>query len=100
MAAYHSIIIYYKLLCWPWFCVPEQIEYEMEGAVPRTAELLRQRLPGVGAYTAGAVASIAFGQATPAVDGNVVRVLSRLRAIGADVARKVVESLNVDAGSK
>ena len=36
-------------------------------------------LPGIGEYTAGAVASIAFGQRTPAVDGNVLRVLSRLR---------------------
>ena len=35
-------------------------------------------LPGVGEYTAGAVASIAFGEAVPAVDGNVRRVLSRL----------------------
>ncbi len=35
-------------------------------------------LPGIGAYTAGAVCSIAFGQPIPAVDGNVVRVLSRL----------------------
>lgn len=35
-------------------------------------------LPGVGEYTAGAIASIAFGQAVPAVDGNVQRVLSRL----------------------
>ena len=36
-------------------------------------------LPGIGEYTAGAIASIAFGQRTPAVDGNVLRVLSRLR---------------------
>ena len=35
-------------------------------------------LPGIGAYTAGAVCSIAFGQATPAVDGNVLRVITRL----------------------
>ena len=35
-------------------------------------------LPGIGDYTAGAIASIAFGQKTPAVDGNVLRVLSRL----------------------
>ena len=35
-------------------------------------------LPGIGEYTAGAIASIAFGQKTPAVDGNVLRVLSRL----------------------
>ena len=37
-------------------------------------------LPGIGDYTAGAICSIAFGQPTPAVDGNVLRVLSRLRA--------------------
>ena len=36
-------------------------------------------LPGIGEYTAGAIASIAFGQKTPAVDGNVLRVLSRLQ---------------------
>ena len=36
-------------------------------------------LPGIGEYTAGAIASIAFGRKTPAVDGNVLRVLSRLR---------------------
>lgn len=36
-------------------------------------------LPGIGEYTAGAVSSIAFGLKTPAVDGNVLRVLSRLR---------------------
>ena len=47
------------------------------GQVPRTAEELR-RLPGIGDYTAGAVASIACGQGEPAVDGNVLRVLSRL----------------------
>ena len=48
------------------------------GRFPRTyGDILD--LPGIGAYTAGAVASIAFGQKTPAVDGNVLRVLSRLR---------------------
>jgi A/G-specific adenine glycosylase len=35
-------------------------------------------LPGIGEYTAGAICSIAFGQSTPAVDGNVMRVVSRL----------------------
>ncbi len=38
------------------------------------------KLPGVGAYTAGAIASIAFGRPAPAVDGNVLRVLSRITA--------------------
>ncbi len=42
------------------------------------------RLPGVGAYTAGAIASICFGLPTPAVDGNVLRVLARLTAFGGD----------------
>jgi len=38
------------------------------------------KLPGIGDYTAGAIASIAFGQPTPAFDGNVARVLGRLSA--------------------
>ena len=38
-------------------------------------------LPGVGPYTAGAVASIAFGESVPAIDGNAARVLSRLSAL-------------------
>ncbi|XP_048671439.1 adenine DNA glycosylase isoform X7 [Marmota marmota marmota] len=57
---------------------------ELGGHMPRTADTLQQLLPGVGRYTAGAIASIAFGQATGVVDGNVVRVLCRVRAIGAD----------------
>jgi A/G-specific adenine glycosylase len=44
-------------------------------------------LPGVGPYTAAAVASIAFGTPAAAVDGNVVRVLSRLRVLSGDPAR-------------
>jgi A/G-specific adenine glycosylase len=47
------------------------------GALPSTVDDLK-KLPGVGEYTAGAVASIAFGRTVPAVDGNVRRVLSRL----------------------
>ncbi|HEY2748287.1 MAG TPA: A/G-specific adenine glycosylase, partial [Polyangia bacterium] len=50
------------------------------GAFPATAAALRE-LPGVGEYTAGAIASIAFGEAAPIVDGNVVRVLSRAEAL-------------------
>ncbi|MHB8632871.1 MAG: A/G-specific adenine glycosylase [Thermoplasmatota archaeon] len=46
------------------------------GGVPSHAKALRE-LPGIGPYTAGAVASIAFGENVPAVDGNVVRVLGR-----------------------
>ena len=47
------------------------------GEVPRDARAVRD-LPGVGAYTAGALRSIAFGEPAPVVDGNVERVLSRL----------------------
>ncbi|XP_071420955.1 adenine DNA glycosylase isoform X3 [Pithys albifrons albifrons] len=57
---------------------------ELAGHMPRTAEDLQKLLPGVGRYTAGAIASISYGQATGVVDGNVIRVLCRLRCIGAD----------------
>jgi A/G-specific adenine glycosylase len=50
------------------------------GEFPSTEEELRE-LPGVGAYTAGAVAAIAFGARAAAVDGNVERVIARLFAI-------------------
>ncbi|XP_060478321.2 adenine DNA glycosylase isoform X2 [Panthera onca] len=62
----------------------QKVVEELGGHVPHTAETLQKLLPGVGRYTAGAIASIAFGQATGVVDGNVVRVLCRVRAIGAD----------------
>ena len=50
---------------------------EAGGQFPGSAAELR-RMPGVGRYTAGAVASIAFGERTPVLDGNVKRVLARL----------------------
>jgi A/G-specific adenine glycosylase len=50
------------------------------GRVPDDVESL-EALPGVGRYTAGAIASIAFGRRSPIVDGNVARVLSRWFAI-------------------
>ncbi len=56
------------------------------GRVPRTFDELAS-LPGMGPYTAGAVASIAFGVPVPAVDGNVTRVIARLFRIRDD-ARK------------
>jgi len=54
------------------------IEREHGGKMPETYEKLKA-LPGIGSYTAGAVASIAFGEPVPAVDGNVLRVVTRLR---------------------
>lgn len=50
------------------------------GVFPAEAEALRS-LPGVGAYTAGAVSSIAYGKKEPLVDGNVARVLARVEGI-------------------
>jgi A/G-specific adenine glycosylase len=49
------------------------------GSFPQASSCLRE-LPGVGRYTANAVASIAFGEPVPVVDGNVKRVLQRLLA--------------------
>lgn len=54
-----------------------EIVMQHGGRLPQEPETLR-KLPGVGPYTAGAVASIAFGRPEPAVDGNVRRVMSRL----------------------
>ncbi|MBU3684077.1 MAG: A/G-specific adenine glycosylase [Phycisphaerales bacterium] len=55
------------------------------GDVPRTEHELRA-LPGIGRYTAGAIASIAFGERVAIVDGNVLRVLSRVAGAPARVA--------------
>jgi A/G-specific adenine glycosylase len=63
-----------------------EIVEKYEGELPQTYVGLR-RLPGFGDYTAGAVASIAFGEAVPAIDGNVKRVLARLFAIEEDIRR-------------
>jgi len=58
---------------------------ECGGVFPTTYQGLRL-LPGVGAYTAGAIASVCYNLPTPAVDGNVLRVVSRLLALEADIA--------------
>jgi A/G-specific adenine glycosylase len=50
---------------------------EMNGELPRDPQALA-RLPGVGRYTAGAIASLAFGVDAPALDGNIRRVLARV----------------------
>ncbi|GAB1606290.1 hypothetical protein Ahia01_000911500 [Argonauta hians] len=61
----------------------QKVVADLGGEMPTTCSDL-QTLPGVGRYTASAVASIAFKQCVGVVDGNVVRVLSRFRAIGAN----------------
>jgi A/G-specific adenine glycosylase len=57
------------------------------GAVPDQRETLLE-VPGIGRYTAGAIASIAHGRAVGLVDGNVARVLARLFAIEDDMRRE------------
>lgn len=57
------------------------------GELPADYEAIRA-LPGIGDYTAGAIASIAFGLPYPAVDGNVLRVMSRITGSTADIAKE------------
>ena len=60
------------------------------GAVPSHAETLRT-LPGIGRYTAGAIASIAFGRPEPILDGNVRRVLARWFGVDGATSTRTVE---------
>lgn len=63
-----------------------QLLADYDGQWPRTAAELEE-LIGIGPYTAGAIASIAFNEPVPAVDGNAYRVFSRLLKIDADIAK-------------
>lgn len=60
------------------------------GTLPADYDALL-KLPGIGPYTAGAVASIAYGIPVPAVDGNVLRVVMRLTAGWEDIADPAVK---------
>lgn len=70
----------------------QEVVARFGGKIPATVEELRT-LPGVGRYTAGAVASIAHGKRTPILDGNVARVLCRLDAVTADPREKETTEL-------
>ncbi|MBR5969354.1 MAG: A/G-specific adenine glycosylase [Lachnospiraceae bacterium] len=63
------------------------ITEELDGRMPEEVSALK-RLPGIGDYTAGAIASIAFGKRAAAVDGNVLRVTARLCADASDIAKE------------
>lgn len=63
---------------------------ECGGEMPDDYEKI-QALPGIGSYTAGAISSIAFGRPYPAVDGNVLRILARLRADDRDILNAKVK---------
>lgn len=67
-----------------------QIMEKHQGVIPDTYEKLCA-LPGIGSYTAGAVASIAYHRSVPAVDGNVLRVISRIRLDERDILQASVK---------
>ena len=69
---------------------------EYGGELPADYETLK-KLPGIGSYTAGAIASIAFGIQEPSVDGNVLRVLKRVAGSFDDITKeKVKKELETD----
>ena len=74
----------------------QQIMNEFNGEFPSTYEGI-SRLKGIGPYTAGAISSIAFNLAQPAVDGNVMRVLARLFEVNHDIGnpsnRKIFQAM-------
>ncbi|MEG2000393.1 MAG: A/G-specific adenine glycosylase [Evtepia sp.] len=75
----------------------KQILSEFAGVFPQTYNEIRT-LSGIGDYTAGAIASIAFGLPVPAVDGNVLRVVSRINGDSDDIStaamkKKVTQEL-------
>lgn len=68
-----------------------QVEQEYGGVIPDAYEELL-KLKGIGHYTAGAVASIAYGRYVPAVDGNVLRILTRVTADDTDIMKQSFRS--------
>lgn len=73
-----------------------QIMTEFDGTFPSRFEDISE-LKGIGPYTAGAIASIAFNQAQPAVDGNIMRVMARLFEVEYDIGnpknRKIFQAI-------
>lgn len=67
----------------------QQVMVDYHGEFPSTYEEIRS-LTGIGNYTAGAISSFAFGIPKPAVDGNVLRVISRLTASYEDIMKASV----------
>jgi A/G-specific adenine glycosylase len=71
----------------------QTIVAEYNGRLPETVSELRQ-LRGVGPYTAGAISSIAFGHEAPLVDGNVIRVFTRVFGIREEISsKKIIDRL-------
>ena len=70
----------------------QQVVKEREGTFPQDYKALLE-LPGVGEYTAAAIASIAGGQSVPLLDGNVHRVLTRIFGIESDISQTSTQKL-------
>ena len=68
-----------------------QILDDYDGIIPSEYDELL-KLKGIGHYTAGAIASIAYGKPVPAVDGNVLRVISRVTADDSDIMKQSVRT--------
>lgn len=66
------------------------IEEKFDGRMPENEKDIRS-LPGIGDYTAGAIASIAFDLPVPAVDGNVLRIMARLRCDDRDILKSATK---------
>lgn len=66
-----------------------QVVVDYHGEFPSTYEEIRS-LKGIGSYTAGAISSFAFGLSKPAVDGNVLRVISRITGSDEDIMKQSV----------
>jgi A/G-specific adenine glycosylase len=73
-----------------------EVHEQYGGKVPNTPEEI-STLKGVGPYTTGAILSIAYGVPQPAVDGNVMRVLSRILSIWDDIAKPKTRKIFEDA---
>jgi A/G-specific adenine glycosylase len=69
----------------------QKVTAEYGGLFPSSADEL-QKLPGIGRYTAGAIASIAYGARAPVLDGNVIRVFSRLLDLSDDVTQPTTQA--------
>ncbi|MCL4305837.1 A/G-specific adenine glycosylase [bacterium] len=63
----------------------------MGGKLPRSSAELK-KLPGIGSYTSAAIASLAFGEATPVMDGNVERVMARVTGEGGLITEREVNA--------
>ncbi len=80
----------------------KMVESDFKGKIPQDVEAL-QKLPGIGPYTAGAIAAFAFNRPAAVLDGNIIRVLMRLLAIEDDprlnAVQVILKKLSFDLAS-